>query len=216
MKNLILTTVLGIILLTGCSRDDSIELIENQTTNSSYVLYQLNDIDSGETIVLDEFQRTGYFQTPITAHTEGYYLPSYKNAMTITWSGTQYADGSRKGRAELIQISPDINFHFILDTECIMAEDNEAVYGGTIIEVKSLYGGLTDIDLGWRFYFKVIDSKHSGNNSYDKIANITMFASPRSPSLCGIYPPSNIIWSLKGYSKVIEPGFVVVSSNVIN
>lgn len=213
MKNLILTTALGIILLTGCSRDDSIEQIEEQTTNSSYVLYQLNEIASWETIVLDEFQRTANFQHPITAHTDGYYMPSSKNAMTITWSGTQYRDGSRKGRAELRQISPDINFHFILDTECIIVEANEAVYGGTIIQVKSLYGSLPCIDLGWRFYFKVIDSKQSGNNSYDQIANMTMFASPMSPSLCGIYPPSNKIWSLKGYTEVIEPGFVVVSRN---
>ena len=211
MKNLILTTALGIILLTGCSKDDSLELIEEQSTNSVYVLYQLNETTPWGTIVLDEFQRTTDFQNPVTAHTDGYYLPSSKDAMTITWSGTQRKDGSRKGRAELRQISPNINFHFILDTECLMAEANEAVYGGTIIQIKSLYGNVPDIDLGWRFYFKVIDSGHGGNITYDQIANITMFASPMSPSLCGVYPPNNRIWSSKGYTEVVEPGYVVVS-----
>lgn len=210
MKNSILLIALGLILLTGCSKDDSIELIEEQTTNSVYVLYQLNEIASWETIVLDEFQRTVYIQHPITAHTDGYYRPTSRDGMSLTWSGTQHRDGYRKGSAEFKQSTPNFILHFSMETECVTVEGNEAVYGGIITQVKATNGNSPNISAGWRFYFKVIDSGQGSTVTYDQIANITMFASPMSPSLCGFLPNYHI-WSSQGYSDVIDPGYVVVS-----
>ena len=41
MKNLILSMTAGLILLTGCSKDDSVEQIEEQTVDHVYVLNHL-------------------------------------------------------------------------------------------------------------------------------------------------------------------------------
>jgi len=209
MKNLILPIALAAILLTACSKEESVEQFEEQNIDSVYVLNQFNETSYWDTIVLDESQRSSSNSNDIIAHTEGYYLPASRNEMTITWSGDQ-TENSARGSAEIIQITPNFSFHFILDTECVMAEGDEAVYGGTITQVRELSGNAPDIGVGWRFYFKVEDSGHAEVGNYDQIANKTIFASPRSISLCGVYLPTNEIWSLQGYSDVVSPGFVEV------
>ncbi len=91
-----------------------------------------------------------------------------------------------------------------METECVTVNSNEAVYGGTITQVKTLSGDAPNIQVGWRFYFKVIDSR------VDQKSNTTIFASPRSLSLCNEYPPNHPIWSSQGYEEVFSPGFVIV------
>lgn len=214
MKNLILPIALAVILLTGCSKEASIDQFEEQNIDSVYVLNQLDGTTTWETMALNELPKstcTGSQNNSIwRVKTNGYYMPSTRDAMTITWSGTQDESGYY-GRAELKQISANHSLHFLLETECITVYGNEAVYGGVITQTIIHSGNVPNISLGWRFYFKVIDSE-GGYVDYDQIANTTIFVSPMSPSLCGVYLPNNPIWSSQGYSDVIEPGFVEVSN----
>ena len=213
MKNFTLLFALGLILLTSCSKEDSLEQTDLQTINSVYVLNQINGSTSWDTTVLNETQRSPLHSNEFEAHTEGYYQPSSRNGMSITWTGTRYEDGTRKGSADLKQSSPGTNFHFILETECITVYVNEAVYGGTITQIKALSGNAPDITVGWRFYFKVIDSGQEENGPLDKIANTTFFTSPMSPSLCNVLLPTEFLWSSNGYSDVVQPGYVIAYNN---
>ena len=210
MKNLTLLFALGLILVAGCTKDESYKQIEEETINSVFVLNQLDGSSSWETMPTHELQnsanRTYFKNNGNDAHTNGYYAPASRDAMTITWSGTQTINGGH-GMASIQQSTPNFSFDLVLETECVTADGNQAVYGGTITQIKALAGNTPPIGVGWRFYFKVIDSEHM-----DQIANCTMFASPMSPSLCNAYLPNNQIWSSQGYTEVMPPGYVVVKN----
>lgn len=218
MKNLTVLIV-GVLLLTGCSNDDSIQPFEEQTSNAIYTLNQFETNAVWETIPFDELNSmTSNSYTPNAANTTtgvytyGHYQSISKDGITITWSGAQNPDGSY-GEAELIQETPNFSFRFLLKTECIMVEGNQVVYGGTITNVAELTGNAPNIGVGWRFYFKAVDS--SGQNRYrtpDLIADKTFFASPKSISLCNVYTPNSSFWSSARYTKVTYPGYVVVGN----
>ncbi len=208
MKKLTLLFAIGLFLVVGCTKDESYKQIEEQTIDSVYVLNQLDGSSTWETMLIDELQNSAvriYSKNDgDAAHTDGYYVPASRDAMTITWSGTQNRNGPH-GSASIQQSTPNFSFHFVLETECVTVDGNQAVYGGTITQVKTLNGNAPAIGVGWRIYFKVTDY-----DRFDQIANCTMFASPMSPSLCNAYLPNNQIWSSQGYAEVIPPGFVVV------
>jgi len=211
MKKLTLLFALGLFLVVGCTKDESYKQIEEQTIDSVYLLNQLEGSSTWGTMLIDELQNSATRTYPENdgddVHTDGYYVPSSRDAMTITWSGTQNINGGH-GIASIQQSTPNFSFDLVLETECVTADGNQAVYGGTITQIKALGGNTPPIGVGWRFYFKVIDSEHM-----DQIANCTMFASPMSPSLCNAYLPNNQIWSSEGYAEVIPPGFVVVKTS---
>lgn len=210
MKKLTLLFALGLILLIGCTKDDSLKQSELQTIDSVYVLNQLDGSSTWETMLIDELQnsavRTYSKNDGDNAHTHGYYVPGSRDAMTITWSGTQNINGAY-GSASIQQSTPHFSFHLVLETECVMVDGDQAVYGGTITQIKALSGNSPPIGVGWRFYFKVTDYER-----FDQIANCTIFASPMSPSLCNAYLPNNQIWSSQGYTEVMPPGYVVVKN----
>ena len=209
MKNLFLPIALATILLTSCSKDDSIEQTELQTADTIYTFTQINDTQYWDSftynIITNNVNRTP--DKPIK--TEGYYQPSSRNGMSITWSGKLHTNGISTGFAELKQTSPDTNFHFILETECVSIIGNEAVYGGTIVEIKSISGNAPNISEGWKFYFKVDDYELYPNAPNDQISNTTLFV---SQSLCNSILPNDTIWESNGYSEVFKPGFVVVNN----
>jgi hypothetical protein len=209
MKNLTTLLVLSLIILTGCTKDGSLEQTELQTIDSVFALNQFDGSATWEALQIDELQNSAdrtYSTNGENAHANGYYQPTSRDAMTITWSGTQNGNGAR-GSARIQQSTPNFSFHLVLETECVMVDGNQAVYGGTITQVRSLNGNAPPIGIGWRFYFKVTDSE-----SFDQIANTTIFASPRSMSLCNVYLPNNQIWSSQGSTNVNAPGFVEVSN----
>jgi hypothetical protein len=219
MKNVTLLFALGLILLTGCTKDESYEQIEEQTIDSVYVLNQLEGSSTWETMLVDELQntaaRTYSTNDGENAHTDGYYTPSSRDAMTITWSGTQNRNGAL-GSAEIRQSTPNFSFHFVLKTECVTVDGNQAVYGGTITQVRTLTGNAPLIGIGWKFYFKVTDNVEDRRPvnaaRYDQISNSTIFTTPNSLSLCNVYLPNNQMWSSQGNTNVISPGFVVVKN----
>ena len=220
MKNLILPIALAAILLTACSKEESVEQFEEQNIDSVYVLNQFNETSYWDTMEVDEFQRSTdntNLENSVAreSNTRGHYLPSSRDAMIIQWAGSQ-TEQNTSGRAELKQSNPNFSFHFKLETECVMVDGNKAVYGGIITQVIELSGNAPDIGVGWRIYFNVIDNGEGGVPGgivpYDQIANKTIFASPRSISLCNVYLPNDNIWSSQGYTEVTEPGFVVVNN----
>ena len=214
MKKLLFTIALATILLTSCSKDDSLEQTELQTMDSVYVLNQFNDSATWETQVLDNSQNAANFayedpNISYRTNTTGFYNPSSRNGMTLQWDGTSTIQGFQ-GRAVFKQTTPNFSLHFNMETECITVDGNMAVYGGIVTQVIELSGDAPIIGVGWHFYFKVIDSNSDESVNHDQIANKTIFASPSSPSLCNAYLPNHIIWSSQGYTDVIEPGFVIV------
>ena len=136
MKNLFLTIALGLILLTSCSKEETTEQIETHDINYVHVLNQMNQNTFWDVIKIDELERSTNNSNTIIAQTNGNYVPISRDGMYITWSGSQSENGAR-GTAEIKQESPNSSFHFILETECVRAEGNEAVYGGTITKLKS-------------------------------------------------------------------------------
>ncbi len=222
MKNLILPIAIGIVLLTACSKDESLEQTELQTTDSVYILNHFDETSNLETMVLDSPQNGVNYASELNIsyrdHTDGLFMSAPQYGMTLQWTGTQTEHGP-SGSAEFKQITPYINLHFKMKTECISIEGNEAVYGGTITQVISATGNAPIIEEGWRYYFKVIDNVERGLPGgivpNDQLSNRSIFAPPGIQLLCNGYPPSSYIWSSLGYTEVLEPGFVKVVNYVV-
>jgi hypothetical protein len=212
MKNSIFLMAMGLILLSGCSKDESNEQITQQFVDSVYVSKQIDGNTIWKTMSRDELPNESvdtHLRFNGNAHTSGYFSLPSREVINITWTGTQN-DNRFLGSAELEQSAPGYSFHFIMETECVTVDGNEAVYGGIITEVIQTSGNPPPIGVDWRFYFKVIDGGRGGNTGFDFISNTRIFASPRSTSLCNI-KPSDPVWSSHGYQQVIEPGYVNVS-----
>ena len=215
MKNLVLFFALGLILLTGCSKDDSIEQIEEQTNDIVYISKQYNGNSIWETMEIDIKDNNPYSNTANTrgyGFTNGLYNPPNRNPILITWNGTRDTSGN-SGRAEIQMTTPSYSFHFIMETECVTVIDNVAMYGGLITQVVEVTGDPPPFGKYWRFYFKVIDNANGGHSGIDQISSMRIFASPKSMSLCNVYPPNHPIWSSQGYDEVHEPGFVIVDND---
>jgi hypothetical protein len=216
MKKSVLLITLGLILLTGCSKDDSAQQIEEQSSDYVFVLNQFEESSTWKTMEIDVIDNTfPYSTTPDTkgyGFTSGLYNPPNRNPLLITWNGTNDKSGY-SGSAEIRMSTPSYSFHFIMETECVTVIDNVAMYGGLITHVVRVSGNPPPFGMNWRFYFKVIDNANGGPSSIDKISSMRIFASPRSTSLCNVYPPNHPIWSSQGYQEVHEPGFVVVKND---
>ena len=214
MKNTIFLIACGLILLTGCSKDESNEQITDQSIDSVYVSKQINGATIWETMSRDELpgesDDTYSRVNDYNAHTDGYFNPNNREPVIISWTGTE-TNQQFEGSAELQMSTPSYSFHFIMETECITVDGNEAVYGGIINKVVQISGNAPPFGVHWRFYFKVIDGEHGGNVNFDFISNTRIFMSPRSISLCDV-GPGDPVWSSSGYTQVVEPGFVNVSN----
>jgi len=216
MKNLIIPIALGIFLFTSCSKDESLEQTEDQTSNLIHVLEQNLEQDSFRTIEIDNF--TGGINYTATtrdndfAHCSGLYMPGNRDATILSWSGNRDNTGTY-GYAELQITKPSYSLHIVMETECITLDGNKAVYGAIITDVIELRGNAPQIGELWRFYFQVTDNKLGFSTVADQISSTMLFASPRSHSLCATYPPNHDIWSSNGRENVLDPGFVEVSRN---
>ena len=213
MKKLTFTIVAGIALLTGCSKDEPIEIIQNESNQEVLVVNQLDGSSSYATVSNDAiFANFDYSNEAkagsLEASTEGALIPASKNDMIITWEGTHNANAIF-GEAIMKQESPNSNFIFGMTTECVVTKGNEAVYGGIITKAKGVYEGFANLSEGWRVYFKVIDGDKA-KGTVDQISNTILFASPKTGSLCNVYSPDDIIWTTLGTTDIEAPGYVVV------
>lgn len=219
MKNLFLTTAAALFLLTACSKDESFETveIENQTNEKVYVLDQskaesnftpLNSVNNSEGGV-NFSRRTDNSEYGFTS---GLYQPLYMDPTSLSWSGSRDESGSF-GTVELQINRTNYNIHIVLEAECISVDGDTAMYGATIIDVIEVSGDTPPLTVMWRMYFQVKDNDNGNGIGFDQISNTLIFASPRSVSLCNIYPPKHGVWNTNGHANVQSPGFVEVSNN---
>jgi hypothetical protein len=216
MKNLFLTLTAGLFLLTACSKDESFEQIDGQSNDLIYVLEQNNEQGTFTTMEIDNFQG-GVNSTRTTDHgdlgyTSGLYEPMFQDPVILSWSANKDETGTY-GNAELQISRPNYNIHILMETECISLDGDTAMYGAIITEVLDLSGATPPLTANWRFYFQVKDNAPENGIRGDQISSTSIFASPRSPSLCNVYPPNHLIWSANGSQDVMSPGFVEVSVN---
>jgi hypothetical protein len=216
MKNLFLTIAIGSFLLTACSKDESFEPIDEQTNDVIYVLEQNQELGTFSTVAIDDFSSgTNFIATTDNSeygHTSGLYQPMYRDPVVLSWTGDLDESGSF-GTAELLISRTNYSIHVIMQAECISVDGNMAMYGGIITEVLALSGDTPQLTANWRFYFQVKDNQQGGGVGFDQISNTLIFAAPRTPSLCNVYPPNHRIWSSNGNENVMSPGFVEVSNN---
>lgn len=216
MKNLFLTLTAGLFLLSACSKDESFETIDEQSNDVIYVLDQNQEQGTFTTMAVDNYQGGVNF-TKTTGnsdfgHTSGLFQPMYRDPVVLSWSGNRDDTGTY-GNAELLISRTNYNIHILMEAECITVDGDTAMYGAIITEVIELSGDAPPLTANSRFYFRVKDNQQGGSAGFDQISNTLIFASPRSQSLCNVYPPDHRIWSSNGYENVMSPGFVEVSNN---
>jgi len=128
-------------------------------------------------VPIDYPSATGTYNRGQSAHAHGDY-PG------VEFSGTQN-NGGTHGSATL-SLGP---FTFTVDTECVMVEGNEAVYGGTITSrVGPPPPPGAPMNIGDYVYIKVFDNGQGSNADPDQFYGSIKF---RADSKCGIYTPSN-------------------------
>ena len=213
MKNLILPIALGLMLLTACSKEESVTPIEPQMLDSVFVIDQNGGFDFEPMNVensIQEVTTTDKESGTRFGFSEGLYQPSFRDPVILSWSGSTDSNGNY-GVAELEIRKPSYTLHVKMQTACVVVDGNKAVYSGLITEVLEISGNAPVITENWRLYFQVTDNS-SIRSIENKISNKWIFASPRSVSLCNVYPPSHRIWSTQGQADVVSPGYVDVTS----
>lgn len=211
MKSLIgmfsLLAILSTVFITSCQKEETQEPDQQTTetidawlfnsTDGSVVKKTINVIDLRSNSAINEREQTN------SAHTHG----SFSNAgKSVTWTGTQN-NGGTHGSAIVTLNFANPAIVLTLETECVMVEGNEAVYGGTITEALNVPEDDFYLGVGGHYYFKVIDNGQGNNAAPDQYSNISAVF-----SACGVLPPSAWIWGLFGYGDVEAPGSVKVNN----
>ena len=137
MKKLIILLMFGSVLLTSCSKEETTDQIEQQTTDVVYVLKQSNGVGTWEAtqVNLLDNNSTGNGDADRTqsAHAHGDYT-GFGGGVTINFSGTEN-NGGTHGSAEVRQVGGPFEAHYILATTSVVVDGTEAIYGGIITEV---------------------------------------------------------------------------------
>lgn len=209
MKKIVLSMSIGLLLLGGCSEENLVTQIEEQTGDLVYIFNINSENPVWEAIILDELESTQSISNYVSTrenngnsvHTHGDLGPIIQE-----WSGTQN-NGGVHGSASLLLFGFS---EVTMETECVMVEDNEAVYGGTITEISPPFG--PPFEIGAIFYFKVIDNGQGNNAPADQYNPIIIIAPVGSPSGCGVFTPSYFVWDFVPNLDVPEPGSVKVNN----
>ena len=213
MKKLIMLMSFGLILVTGCSKEGTSDQIEQEKsieTADVVLIYKADGTNStweanfdGETMVYGNGSTTASTNgnRGESAHTHG-------STPYFTFSGTQN-NGGTHGSATV-----DLGFaSWTLETECVMVEGNEAVYGGIITEaINPPPFGAGKV--GDFIYFKVFDNGQGSNADPDQFHGFIRFY---GTSRCGVVTPSSGAWppTFFGFPMIIDieaPGSVKVNN----
>ena len=206
----------GLLLLAGCSKENTENQIDDQTADLVWVYNIGGKSQAWETMAIDELSSdsdvTNTRSNGNSAHTHGDFT---FGSFTFEWSGTENSGGTH-GSAFVTQVLGGpfgtVPVELTMETECIMAEGNEAVYGGTFTEVvNSPFPPGGPFDVGNHMYWKVTDNGQ-GNNAPPDQHNTIIVISPSFSSRCGVYTPPSFIWGLGSELDVQEPGSVKVNN----
>ncbi len=218
MKKIVLSMSIGLLLLGGCSEENLVTQIEEQTGDLVYVFNSNSENPVWEAIILDELESTQSIsldELESTQSISNYALTEHNNENSAhthgdlgpiiqEWSGTQN-NGGVHGSASLLLFGFS---EVTMETECVMVEDNEAVYGGTITEISPPFG---PFQIGAVIYFKVIDNGQGNNAPADQINPISLIVPVGEPSQCDVFTPSFFLWDVLPNDDVPEPGSVKVN-----
>ena len=215
MKKLIFLSVFSLALLFGCNKEESALTIESldaqkQGEFSTWILNLDGESPVWEVTTIREQQSHSDSVIPKangnSVHTHGDYATA---SYSLSWSGTQN-NGGAHGSAYFEQTFGPTTVQVTMETECIMVEGNEAVYGGTFTKVSSnnpLPPGLFDV--GNHMYFKVIDNGQGKNASPDQRTSLAITSS--SSTRCDIYTPGHPFWATISIVDIEEPGSVKIN-----
>jgi len=220
MKKTILSISIGLLLLTGCSKDNVDPQIEQRTGDAVYVFNNSGVDSTWESFALDEFQNTNS-NTGVTApsanrgnsaHTHG---SLDAGGFTFNWSGTENNGGTHGEASVTLSLGPSLVL-VSLETACINVIGNEAVYGGAITEVENdpfPPGFPGPFSIGNTMFFKVFDNGQGNNAPADQFANT--FVSTSNPEACDtLGQPDGEFWSGDAFpiADVLAPGSVKINN----
>ena len=200
MKNLVYVMAIGLLVLTGCSKEESNEPTLNEVSDTAYVLRMDGSNPTWESVSVKDIK--GNSEAAIqrnngnSAHMHGEFT-GFGGGISMNFSGTEN-NGGTHGSATMYQTlgAPfNTTVEITMETECVMLDGNEGVYGGTITAVaNSPFPPGGPFDIGNHIYFKVIDNGQ-GNNAASDQYNTGLVIFPSFASGCGAFTPSSAFWS---------------------
>ena len=205
MKKLTFLIAFALVFFYGCNKQETRPSGDNQQQQepNAFVLNFDGENPVWELATLDMQTFTASNSGSSSTRENGNSVHAHGDFSGVVFSGTQN-NGGPHGSATL-NLGP---FVFTCETECLMVEGNEAVYGGTITEVDGPPG--FPFGIGDHVYFKVIDNGQ-GNNSEPDQFYPGIYFSFEGDSRCGIYTPGSDAWSIRPYVDIPEPGSVKVN-----
>lgn len=202
MKNLIYVMALGLLVFTGCSKEESIDPISNEVADDSAFLVRLDSSNpTWEKISVDELTSNStsiaYRENGNSEHMHGKFS-GFGGSTRISFSGTEN-NGGTHGHATLtseIGAPFDVTLKLTVETECLMIEGNEGVYVGLITDVENNpfpAGG--PYEVGNKLIFKVIDNGEGSNAELDQFSSFIIVV-PAGMTACGVLSPDFFLWSV--------------------
>lgn len=206
MKKLFPLFILALVILIGCAKEETTPTVaDNQQVDESvayeYVFHQSDDGGSWELTTIDAQEYT----TGTTASSRSNSAHAHADYIGIVFNGTEN-NGGTHGSAYWVVNGPAGLVEMTMETECVMVEGNEAVYGGIVTEIVNPFGPFQE---GTHMYFKVIDNGQGNNAPADQFNGIIGF----SPVLqCGIWTPSSTKFDSAPDFDMPEPGTCKVNN----
>ena len=212
MKKLALLLAFAIVFIYGCEKSDLNSTSENKNVeNSNAITYVFNLEDESASWELTDLRDVsgissyGELKQSNSAHTHGN-IPNL-----IVFSGT-HNNGGTHGSATATINGPSGTTYLTMETECVMVDGSEAVYGGLMTQVVNPFGGFQEGNIA---YFKVFDNGQGNNAPLDnyhglvRVSNVSRYGD-WTPDNAAIWPPT-----FYGYNMIIdvpEPGSVKVNN----
>lgn len=206
MKKTVLFMSIGLLLVTGCSKEEFSNKMEESNAELNFVFKLDGNSSNWEEISPGEApSNQNSLSIATTKANNGNSVHAHGSFPGVVFSGTQN-NGGAHGSAT-VNLDP---FIFTLETECVMVEGNEAVYGGTIIERDGPQPPPgAPFNVGDHIYFKIIDNGQGNNADPDQFNGIISFS---EESQCGVWNPSKIRWQEFLDFDVEEPGSVKINN----
>lgn len=222
MKKLILLMSFGLLILTGCSKEESTDQIEEQSVNSIYTLATSNGESSWESVAFDESLSVS--ESGNTNRSRGIRAIGRFGGFGLptTFTGIQNNSGAR-GRA-LVQLSGPGGSAarlFVRTSSVVSIGDNEVVYGGIITRVieNSIPPPppcptfpncpppppCSPFDLGTYVYFAVKDNGQGNNAPLDQFKGLVIPSCNEFPDGGASFP-----WFIFPWTDVAQEDRILV------
>ncbi len=211
MRNLIPLFTVALFLF-GCAKDEinpSSHSTPSMTTEdeSAFVLTLEDGIPTWTLVTIEEKSNAQHTSSVVTTRSNnGGTAHTHGDFPGVEFSGTQNNGGTHG--AATANFGP---LTMSMETECVMVDGQEAVYGGTITEMAGPTPPGFPFGVGDYMYFKVIDNGEGNNAPADQfVGAIRLKKNPNSR--CGIWVPSHASWSNFPIFDIPDPLSVKVNN----